>query len=84
MKRKDISDLEVLKAYREHHADIYNTPFPYEILAKKFGCDEKLAYSACERALKKGLLDYGVSLRCGWITDKGNELLAIDTPTTSN
>ena len=63
MKRSDISDKEVCQAVSEYHNilppfDIYNpfkfaavkTPYPYETLALKFKCDEKLAFSACERA----------------------------------
>ena len=93
MKRKDISDLEVCKAVQAYQEalppfDINNlfklgaeTPlFPYEALALKFNCDKKLAYSACERAEEHGLIDYGVSLRTGWLSDKGKELL---TPPTN-
>lgn len=71
--RKDISDLEVCRAvkrYRETRGD-----FPYEFLARKFECDEKLAYSACERAVDNDLIEYGVSMRTGWLTEKGENLL---------
>ncbi len=74
-KRRDISDLEVCLAVAEYRQDVFNRPFPYEALAKKFNCDEKLAYSACERACDNGLIEYGVSLRTGWLTEKGKELL---------
>lgn len=73
MKRADISDLEVLAAY--HDRDRHSDPWPYQILARKFGCCEKLAYRACQRACDHDLLDYGVSLRAGWITEKGQALL---------
>jgi len=74
MKRKDISDFEVCKAVDEYQNKIRD--FPYQILSKKFDCDEKLAYSACERAERNGLIEYGISLRTGWLTEKGEELLA--------
>lgn len=78
MKRSDISDAEVCKAVVEYK----NTwrsggGFPYEILAKKLGCPEKVAYSAMERAHSNGLIDYGVSLRTGWLTEKGEALLEL-------
>jgi len=75
-KRVDISDVEVIRAYvnREPFGK-----FAYEILAEKFGCPEIVAYRACERALNRGLLEYGVSLRSGWLTDKGKELLTKTT-----
>lgn len=28
-----------------------------------------------ERASGRGYIDYGVSLRSGWVTDKGNQLI---------
>lgn len=75
MKRSDISDEEVCRAVAYYQEDIYNREFPYEALAKKFDCDEKLAFSACERAHDNYLIEYGVSLRTGWLTDKGKSLL---------
>lgn len=73
MKRSDITDLDVCKAVQEYQNTLGD--FPYEMLASKFNCDEKLAYSACKRAHGNGLIDYGVSLRTGWLTEKGKELL---------
>lgn len=75
MKRHDISNIEVCLAYRQYKKDPYNSPFPYEILAKKFECPEKIAYSACERACDSNYIEYGVSLRTGWLTEKGENLL---------
>lgn len=84
MTRKDISDVEVCKAYKEYKRLVDTIPvlsfavfppFPYEVLAKKFDCDEKVAYRACERAEDRGLIEYGTSLRSGWLTNKGKDLL---------
>lgn len=75
MKRSDISDLEVCRAVAEYQKDIWKSPFPYEALAKKFNCDEKLAFSACERAYDNDLIEFGTSLRTGWLTEKGENLL---------
>lgn len=71
---KRISDLDVVRAvaaYRRPRGSIY----PYEAIAAELGCPEKVAYRACERACDNGLIEYGVSLRTGWLTDKGRALL---------
>ena len=85
-KRGDISDLEVCRAvaaYQEsmhrHNWRPHDCPFPYEALAQKFGVPEKLAFSACQRAYDHGLIEYGTSLRTGWLTDEGKALLLTDT-----
>lgn len=77
MKLRDISDTEVCQAVANYQDAAVGDRglFPYERLARKFNCDEKLAYRACERAAKRGLIEYGVSLRTGWLTEKGKELL---------
>ena len=80
MKRADISDYEVCKAVQTYKS--FQGYFPYEILSAKFNCDEKLAYSACERAERNGLIEYGVSLRTGWLTEKGEQLLNPTQPLT--
>lgn len=54
---------------------VYAPPFPYEALAASTGQPEKVCYRAMERAEKRGLIEYGVSLRTGWLTDKGKALL---------
>lgn len=46
-------------------------PYPYDRLCAVLGCPEKVAYSAMERAADRGLIEYGVSLRTGWPTEKG-------------
>jgi len=49
--------------------------WPYEILQEVTGQPEKVCYKAMERADDRGLIDYGVSLRTGWITEEGMKLL---------
>lgn len=73
MKRSDISDLEVCRAVMDY--DRRGDLFPYQILAAKFGCVEKVAYAAIERAERHGLIESGVSLRTGWLSNKGTALL---------
>lgn len=72
---KHISDLAVVRAVAAYSTT--RMAFPYETLADAFGCSQKVAYRACERACRHGLLEYGTSLRTGWLTDKGKELLRV-------
>lgn len=76
-KRSDITDIDVCLAVEEYQKE--KNLYPYELLADKFNCDEKLAYSACERAFNHDLIDYGVSLRTGWLTEKGKQLISNPT-----
>lgn len=49
-------------------------PYPYDRLMSVLGCPTKVAYVAMERACDRGYIEFGVSLRTGWITDKGRSL----------
>lgn len=71
---KDISDLQVVQAYLDSKAN-GQKKWPYELLAERTGEPEKVCYRACERAANKGYIEYGVSLRAGWITDAGKSLM---------
>jgi len=78
--RKDISDKQVCEAYAEAAKQrrpdwSYNYEMPYEILQRVTGEVEKVCYKAMERAEKRGYIEYGVSLRTGWLTKEGLELL---------
>ena len=70
MATKDISDVQVVQAYQAK-----SDKYPHELLMEQTGQPEKVCYAACERAARRGLIDYGVSLRTGWITEKGKSLL---------
>ena len=74
MARKNITDLQVLLALEKWKQD-NRGPWAYETLAAETGECEKVCYRAMERAYDRGLLDYGVSLRTAWITQKGHDLL---------
>lgn len=54
-------------------------PYPYEALAAETGQPEKVCFRAMERAADRGLIEYGVSLRTGWLTEKGKQLARIVT-----
>lgn len=72
MARKDISDKQVCKAYSESKKC---NKFPYELLTEWTGQPEKVCISAMERAYDRGYIEYGVSLRSGWLSEKGLALL---------
>lgn len=50
-------------------------PWPYDLLAEWTGQPIKVCYRAMERAEERGLIEYGTSLRTGWLTEKGKALL---------
>jgi len=52
--------------------------WPSEFLAEWTGEPIKVCYAAVERAKKRGYIDCGVSLRSGWLTDKGKELIMVE------
>lgn len=74
MATKHISDKQVCEAYKESKEP--PELWPYQILQRNTGQSEKVCYRAMERAAKRGLIDYGTSLRSGWLTTEGDELLA--------
>ncbi|OGU55452.1 MAG: hypothetical protein A2V66_16810 [Ignavibacteria bacterium RBG_13_36_8] len=79
MARKNVTDKMVCEAYAEMDAlreQNLDYKFPYETLAEKTGECEKVCYAAIERAESRGYIEYGVSLRTGWLTDKGKKLLS--------
>lgn len=75
MATKDITDIQVLRAYAIAGLRHPLRRWPYEILADMTGQPIKVCYRAMERASRRRLIDYGVSLRTGWLTDKGRALL---------
>ena len=77
MATKDITDMMVLEAYEMRRLG-FDTRWPYEMLMEQTGEPEKVCYRAMERAENRGLIDCGVSLRSGWITEKGKEMLLRD------
>jgi hypothetical protein len=74
MATKDITDKQVCEAYRDSNtkARIY----PYDILMERTGQPYKVCWRAIERASRRDLIDYGVTMRTGWLTEKGKSLLA--------
>lgn len=78
MSRRDVTDIDVCLAYKEYRESVdkgIRFPWPYEILSRKLGQPEKVCYRAMERANNRGYIEYGVSLRSGWLSDLGEKLL---------
>jgi hypothetical protein len=84
MATRDITDKMVIEAYAEYAAGSAGRTsfvegefeYPYDILMRKTGLSFKECWRACERAADRDLIEYGVSLRTGWITEEGKKLIA--------
>lgn len=80
MKRSDITDLQMLEAYeqfRMRKKEPWDGKFADAILKERFpDAPEKVIWAAMERVSDRNLVEYGTSLRSGWLTDKGKALLA--------
>jgi hypothetical protein len=75
MSTKDVTDLMVCRTVMAFHEDDMRGPWPYETLCTQTGEPKKVCYQAMKRAVKRGLLDYGMSVRAAWLTDAGFELV---------
>lgn len=76
IKRADITDKMVVDAYWRCLNDS-SLGWPYELLSTETGAALKVTYQACERAYEHGLIECGVSLRSGWLTDTGCEMAGV-------
>ena len=75
MSRKAITTLMVLEEYEDNVAKMAVSGVDERLMAKT-GLPEKVVYAAMEREDDRGYLEYGVSLRCGWLTEQGKACLA--------
>ena len=78
MAMKDISDKQVCEAFAKSlkkSEEENECAYPYEILEKETGQPFKVCYRAMERACERGYVEYGVSLRTGWLTEEGRKLV---------
>ena len=69
--------LDVVKAvnfYQQMSARIAHATMA-DALLETMGYPAKQAYRMLEDAAEEGLIDYGVSARTAWLTDKGRRLL---------
>lgn len=76
MKRSDVTDAMVCAAYVEWSQR--KAEFVDAILCRTTGAPVKVVYAAMERAYDRDLVECGVSLRSGWLTDKGLALLGLE------
>ncbi|MCK5019632.1 MAG: hypothetical protein KAS32_21415 [Candidatus Peribacteraceae bacterium] len=74
MKRSDIPTKAVLLACHKRHEGGGELA-PWQALMQEFKAPEKVVYAAMERDDERGLIDYGVSIRHAWVTDKGYSFL---------
>lgn len=74
MATKDITDFQVLRAYEERAKNILS-PAVHEILAQQTGQCVKVCFHAMDRVHRRGLIEYGVSVRSAWLTEEGKKLL---------
>lgn len=77
MKTSDISDKAVCEAVRDSRIDRWDNGYryPYDLLQQRFSAPFKVAWKALERAADRDFIEYGVSLRTAWLTEKGEQLL---------
>ena len=78
VKRADLTDLMVLEAYIKSDDFRRNTDkivWPEDIIHQNTGFPFKVIQRAMERVESKGFIEYGVSLRSGWLSDKGKEFV---------
>lgn len=73
MKRSDISTLTVLSAALTAHSTNQAMTWEYILWATDYPL--KIIYAAIEREVNAGYLDYGVSMRTAFLTDKGKDKL---------
>ncbi len=73
MKRSDITQRMVLELY----AQPYSFRGPVDTaLAALTGAPLKVVWAAMQRESDRGLVDYGINLRGGWLTPEGIAQLA--------
>jgi hypothetical protein len=71
--RKNVTNLLVCRAYAARKP--FDDKWPYDLLSEWTGEPVKVCYRAMERAEEQGYIEYGTSLRSGWLTEKGKQLV---------
>lgn len=77
MQRKDISDVQVCEAVRQSIEDELRVP-PFALLVEWTGCPVKVALAAVQRAVGRGLIDYGTSICWPFLSAAGRELIVVE------
>jgi hypothetical protein len=68
---KNVSTIDVLRFQQEWWED-KRLPYAYERFPNM---PQKVVYRKMEKLVVQGFLEYGVSLRTSWLTDKAKKLL---------
>lgn len=80
MSRKDVTDLQVCRAYELWRAELQSLGAgarrPTQLLQEWTDEPLKVCWRAMERACGRGLVEYGTSLDSGWLTEKGKRVIA--------
>lgn len=74
MKVADVTDEMVAAACVISHRQPGLAPISLEVLTYFTSAPDKVASRAMERAARRGLIDFGVSLRTAWATPEGAKL----------
>ena len=88
MATKDITDVQVVQAVIDAKANGWpktsreDDPgvWPYTLLMNRTGECFKVCFASMLRAEDRGYIECGVSLRTGWVTTEGYELLGFNRP----
>lgn len=75
MKRSDISTLTVLSAALNAHRIKGSGKMTWEYILEETGAPLKIIYAAMDREDRAGYLEWGVSLRTAWLSEKGKDKL---------
>lgn len=74
MKASDIDDDELLTYIKLRELHRFELPNPVEAWSAK-GFPEKVVYAKLAKFEDRGLIEYGVSIRQCWLTEKGHAAL---------
>lgn len=77
---KDINEQEFLAIINAYWAAVRageepEMVMPYKVWVAR-GFPEKVVYAKYDKMMRKGYLEYGVSLRTAWLSEKGEDRLA--------
>lgn len=73
-KRKEITQRMVLEAYAQR--DVRRHIYGPDILRRDIPAPNKVIHSAIKRELDRGMIEFGISLKTGWLTYAGEARLA--------
>jgi hypothetical protein len=73
VKASDISEFELLE-YIQKRRQNWELPTP-DLVWMERGFPLKVVYAKLQKLLDRGLIEYGVSLRTGWLTPAGERRL---------